>query len=181
MATIEWQQEKETFNPNKNYFDVTYVTVSRETSAEEDRFKYLADRYNTLGVCCGCISTFAALGCGIALGALELWLAFCIVFPICMAGIIISLVVFLNKGQEYEIKIDNYIKENDVWNTQEVQEIKRHNKEQNEIAAKWRAEHPLEEKIRACLLDPKSSVDVANLARYYALEYLKEIKDEGNQ
>ena len=174
MATITWQPKKETFNPDKNYFEVTYVDVSRETSAEEDRLARLAERYNTLGICCGCISTFAALGGGIALGTLELWLAFWIVFPIRIAGIIISVVVFLNKGQEYEIEIDNYIKDNDVWNTPEVQEIEKYNKEQNDFAAKWRAEHPLEEKIRACLLDPKSSVDVANLARYYAEVYLKE-------
>ena len=23
MATVEWQQKKETFNPDKNYFDIT--------------------------------------------------------------------------------------------------------------------------------------------------------------
>ena len=36
MAIIEWQQKKETFNPEKNYFDITYEKVSRETSDEED-------------------------------------------------------------------------------------------------------------------------------------------------
>ena len=39
-----------------------------------------------------------------------------------------------------------------------------------------RAEHPFEEKIRACIKDPNSSVDIADLARYYALDYLKGIR-----
>lgn len=174
MATREWQQKKETFNTEKNYFDITYVTVSRETSEEEDRLERISNRLDTWGIILGVLFAGIALFGGIVLGTLELWFAFWIVLLICVAGIIVSLVVLLNKSQEYAIKLDMYVNEHDVWNTPEVQELEKYNKEQNEIAAKWRAEHPLEEKIRACLLDPKSSVDVANLARYYAEEYLKE-------
>lgn len=174
MATIEWQQRKETFNPEKNYFDITYVTVSRETSEEEDRLKRLSVRYDNWGVIIGIFGSLLGLfGCS-SLGALNLWLSFCIVAFISISSIIIGFVVLLNKGLDCDRKLDKYLKENDVWNTLEVQEIERYNKEQNDFAAKWRADHPLEEKIRACLLDPKSSVDVANLARYYAEVYLKE-------
>ena len=52
-------------------------------------------------------------------------------------------------------------------------EVQAWNDEQERIAEEWRAAHPLEEKIRACIKDPMSSVEVANLARYYAEEYLK--------
>lgn len=174
MATVEWQERKETFNPEKNYFDITYVKVSRETSEEEDRLERLSNRLDSWGLLLGVLFSFIALFGGVALGTLELWLAFWIIFPICIAGIIISLTVLLNKSQEYACKLDNYIKEHDVWNTPEVEAIKQYNKAQQEIADNWRAEHPLEEQIRQCLLDPKSSVDIANLARYYAEVYLKE-------
>lgn len=174
MAIREWQERKETFNPEKNYFDITYENVSRETSAEEDSLERRSDRLNTLGIILGIFFILTALFGGIILGSLKFWVAFCVVFFGSIAGIVISLYVLLGKAQEYEIALENYTKEHDVWNTPEVQEIKRYNKEQNEFAAKWRADHPLEEKIRACLLDRESSVDIANLARYYAEEYLKE-------
>ena len=178
MATKEWQQRKETFNPEKNYFDITYVTVSRETSEEEDRLERLSVRYDNWGIILGVFGSLLGLfGCS-SLWALGLWLYFCIVAFISISSIIVGFVVLLNKGLDCDRKLDMYLKENDVWNTLEVQEIKRYNKEQNDFAVKWRAAHPLEEKIRACLLDPKSSVDVANLARYYTEVYLKESSDE---
>lgn len=178
MATVEWQQKKETFNPEKNYFDITYVTVSRETSEEEDGLEKLSDRFDAWGMILGFFGILLGLfGCS-SLGALGLWLAFCITAFISISSIIIGFVVFLNKGLDYDRKLDMHQRKYDVWNTLEVQEIKRYNKEQNDFAAEWRAEHPLEEKIRACLLDPKSSVDVANLARYYAEVYLKEKDNE---
>ena len=178
MAVISWQQKKETFNPEKNYFEITCVDVSRETSEEEDRLEQLSSRYDTWGLILGIFGVLLGLfGCS-SLGALGLWLAFCITAFISISSIIIGFVVFLNKGLDYDRKIVLYQKENDVWNTPEVQEIKRYNKEQNDFAAEWRAEHPLEELIRACIKDPISSVDVANLARYYAEVYLKEKTDE---
>jgi hypothetical protein len=178
MATREWQQKKETFNPEKNYFDITYVDVSRETSEEEDRLEQLSSRYDTWGMILGIFGVLSGLfGCS-SLGALGFWLAFCIAAFISIASIIIGFVVLLNKGFDCDRKLDMYLRKNDVWNTPEVQEIEKYNKEQNDFATKWRAEHPLEEKIRACLLDPKSSVDVANLARYYAEVYLKEKDNE---
>ena len=70
-------------------------------------------------------------------------------------------------------QLNVYQNEHDVWNEPElVKEIKAYNAEQELIAAEWRAKHPLEEKIRACIKDPKSSVEIADLARFYAKEYL---------
>ena len=174
MATREWQQRKETFNPEKNYFDITYVDVSRETSAEEDRLIRLSNMFDILAIVFGVLGALCLLFGSAIFGAFEMWPAVLINFISSAVSIIIALTVFLQLSWKYESQYERYLKVNDVWNTLEVLEIKRYNKEQNEIAAKWRAEHPLEEKIRACLLDPKSSVDVANLARYYAEAYLKE-------
>lgn len=174
MAIVEWQQKKETFNPDKNYFEITCVNVSRETSEEEDRLERLSSRYDTWGIVVGIFGIVLGLfGCS-SLGALGLWLAFCIAAFISISSMIIGFVVLLNKGVDCDRKLAKYLKDNDVWTTPEVQEITRYNAEQHEIALKWRIEHPLEEKIRACLLDPKSSVDIANLARYYAEEYIKD-------
>ena len=172
---IEWSVRKETFNPDKNYFNIDHVDVSRETSAEEDRLAKLASRYTT---CAGWLIGVGVVGAllgGSALGALELWWLFGFAFAF-FIGCIFTGCMFLNTSQRYDSQRDRYIKEYDVWRTPEVIAVEDYNKEQQLIAEKWRAEHPLEEKIRACLLDPKSSVDVANLARFYAIEYLKEVK-----
>ena len=70
--------------------------------------------------------------------------------------------------------LNAYQKEHDVWNSPElVKEVNAYNAEQERIAAEWRAKHPLEEKIRACLKDPNSSVEIADLARFYAAEYIR--------
>ena len=178
MATVEWQQKKETFNPDKNYFDITYETVSRETFEEEDRLERNSSRCFSWGAGLTTFGIFVGLIGGAVFGGLEIWPAFIAVVALCGASILVGTVGLMNKGQKYSEMLERYVKEHDVWGTPEVQEILNYNKEQNEIAAKWRAEHPLEEKIRACLLDPKSSVDVANLARYYAEVYLKEKDNE---
>lgn len=178
MATRKWQQRKETFNPEKNYFDITYVEVSRETSTEENKLERLSNTFDVLAICFGVLGALCLLLGGAAFSALNLWLAFWINFISSVGGVVVALTVFLKLSWKYDELHAKYLKTNDVWNTPEVQEIKRHNKEQNEFAIKWRAEHPLEEKIRFCLMDPKSSVDVANLARYYAEVYLKEKENE---
>ena len=178
MAVISWQQKKETFNPEKNYFEITYVEVSRETSEEEDRLEKLSGRFDAWGIIVGILGIFICLFGSSSLGALHLWIACGISLAVGISSIVIGFCVLLNKSLDYDRKLDMYQRKHDVWNTPEVQEIKRYNKEQNDFAAEWRAEHPLEEKIRACLLDPKSSVDVANLARYYAEVYLKEKDNE---
>lgn len=174
MAIIKWQVRRETFKPDKNYFYVDTVEVSRETSEEEDRLNKLSSRYDVCGVAIGILGIVICLFGSISLGALHLWAACGISLVVGILSIFIGFCVLINKGLDCDRKLDKFQREHDVWNTPEVQEIERYTKEQNELAAKWRAEHPLEEKIRACLLDPKSSVDIANLARYYAETYLKE-------
>lgn len=172
MAIIEWQERKETFNPDKNYFEYTSVKVSRETSEEEDRLSRNCERYYGWGATLAAFGTIGGLFGGVALGALELWLAFCIVFSTCIACIIVGSVFLMNKGSKCDEALDRYIKEHDVWTTPEVEAIRQYNKEQQEIADKWRAEHPFEEHIRTCIKDPNSSVAIAVAAKYYAENFL---------
>ena len=96
-----------------------------------------------------------------------------------LIGCLIGCLIFANvvccpKEQEWADIHRKWHDEHDeeLW-AEAIRPIKEYNEEQKRIAEAWRAEHPLEEKIRACLLDPISSVDVANLARYYAEVYLK--------
>lgn len=181
MAIIEWQAQRETFNPEKNYFEIDHINVSRETSEEEDRLSRNAERCANCGAALGMLGVLFGLFGGPVFGLFEIWWA-CITALVCsITSIIIGFCILLNKSTAYNEALARYVKEHDVWNTPEVQEIERYNKEQNAFAAKWRAEHPLEEKIRACLLDPKSSVDVANLARYYAEVYIKEKENERSE
>ena len=77
----------------------------------------------------------------------------------------------MNKSTDFDNELGRYLEEHDVWNTPEVQEIKKYNEEQERIAEAWRAEHPFEEQIRQCLLDPKSSVDIAKAAIIYVENY----------
>lgn len=172
MATITWQQKKETFNPEKNYFNIDYVEVFRETSEEEDRLSRLSGRYFNWGIALFIIFTCGALFGGIVLGAFNLWLAFAVTDPLCVAGMLFASCYLMNKSSICEKALDQYYKEHDVWTTREVEAIKQYNKEQQEIANKWRAEHPFEEQIRQCLLDPKSSVDIAKAAIIYVENYL---------
>jgi hypothetical protein len=92
-----------------------------------------------------------------------------------MGGIIFANAVCWPKEQQYLEELRKYREdyENVLWAVA-TQELRAYNEEQKKIAEAWRAEHPLEEKIRACLRDPMSSVDIANLARYYAEVYLTE-------
>ena len=60
-----------------------------------------------------------------------------------------------------------------LWD-EAMTEINAYNAEQERIAEEWRAEHPFEEKIRAVLDDPMSSVDIAEMAYFFADKYLKE-------
>lgn len=171
MATQTWKQERKTFNPEKNYFNCTYVEVSREISEEEDRLSKLSMGYFNWGLALCVIFTCGALFGGIALGTLNLWIAFAIEFPLCVAGVIFSSCYLMNKSSAYDKALSQYYKEHDVWTTPEVEAINQYNKEQQEIAEKWRAEHPFEEQIRQCLLDPKSSVDIAKAAIIYVENY----------
>lgn len=173
MATINWTCRRETFNPNKNYFEINNVEVSRETTEEENILSQKCATYSTWGVALAIFGVCTGLIGGIIFAATCIWWAFAVVVILSVTSLLFGTVGLLNKSEFYDCQLDQYHKDHDVWSTPEVKAIREYNAEQQRIAEEWRANHPLEEKIRACLLDPKSSVDVANLARFYAVEYLK--------
>ena len=188
MATINWQVEKETFIPEKNYFKTEWVKISREETTEElelENERYKWERRGFISLIIGLLGgfifliTFGSLG-----GAINPYFYWgCLPGGLLLAyGIFLPHGWFWEKEQELAYAYQDWYKEHEeeLW-AEACKEVDAYNAEQHRIAEAWRAEHPLEEKIRACLLDPKSSVDVANLARYYAEEYLKEARyDENN-
>ena len=171
--------EKKTFIPEKNYFKCDDVRVSREETPKEIELWNNIINWTNRG--------FAAIGIGVLISII-----FCIVFgcwsntnPWAYIGVafgaasFIGGIIFANAvcwPKEHEAS-DIYRKwkddhEEELW-AEASKPIKEYNEEQEKIAEAWRAEHPLEELIRACIKDPISSVDVANLARYYAEAYIK--------
>ena len=173
--------EKKTFNPATNYFNVEEVVIKRPSTAIEKDLNKKIENYSTAGFITILVVAVLALICAIVFGALAEMVhvafgvaAFFGVLFFIIGGIIFARQYFWKLEHKYNEELSTYHKEHDeeLW-AEYIAEIKAHNEEQDKIAETWRAEHPLEEKIRACLKDPHSSVDVANLARYYAEVYLK--------
>ena len=185
MATAVRQIKKKTFDPEKNYFNCEWVTVKREeTLYEQELFAeaYKWSRRGFLTLFIGLFGGFLVLTVFGSLGSILnpylYWgclpggiMAFC--------GALLPSGYFWEKEHESHYAYLDWQKEHEeeLW-AEATKEVRAYNEEQERIAEAWRTEHPLEEKIRACLLDPKSSVDVANLARYYAEVYLKEKENE---
>lgn len=184
MATINLVIEKKTFIPEKNYFKCDNVRVSREETDTEIELWNNMVGWNSRGL--------AAIGIGILISII-----FCIGFgcwsntnPWAFLGVAIGIASFIGglvyanvvcwpKERECDDIRRKWHDEHDEELWAEVSKpIKDYNEEQEKIAEAWRAAHPLEEKIRACIKDPLSSVDVANLARYYAEVYIKEKTSE---
>jgi hypothetical protein len=181
MATIYQYFEKDTFEPEKNYFSTEKVRYSRQETAPEVQLNEHTYRWSSIGFHCigwGCLIglifmiTFGVLGClfsgwyyvGAGFGAVLF-----------VGGIIFANAVCWPKEQKYLEELQKYRNEHEeeLW-MYVTEDLRAYNDSQKKIAEAWRAEHPLEEKIRACLRDPMSSVDIANLARYYAEEYVKD-------
>lgn len=180
MATIYCTVEKKTFVPEKNDFNVELVSIEREETFYELENKlkcYKFDRSGMLSLLIGIFGGFAVLLIFGLLGAnIDPRLYFG-----CIVGLIMILGgIFLAHGWLWEKEKECCEAYNDWYNKHEkelwaeaVKDVKAYNEEQYRIAEAWRAEHPLEEKIRACLLDPKSSTEIANLVRFCAQEYFK--------
>lgn len=186
MATINWQVEKETFIPEKNYFKTEWVRISREETAEElelDNKRYKWERLGFLslflGMFGGFILTIVFGVIGSYSGNPWFHIGTAIGIAMIFGSIFLTHGWFWEKEKEAAEAMRSWYEyhEKELW-AEAMQEVDTYNEEQHRIAEAWRAEHPLEEKIRACLLDPKSSVDIANLARYYAEEYLEEKSNE---
>ena len=181
MSIVYHYVDKETFEPEKNYFSIEKVKVSRNETSEECELWNKAGRWSCIGFHCigwGCLVglifmiTFGALG-----GLFSSWfyVGAAIGGILFVGGIIFANAVCWPMEQEYSEELREYRNEHEeeLW-MYATEDLRAYNDEQKKIAEAWRAEHPLEEKIRACLRDPLSSVDIANLARYYAEEYIKD-------
>ena len=178
--------EKKTFNPAKNYFDVEEAIIKRPSTDIEKELSNKIDKYSTCGFITIFIGIILAIACAIIFGVLAETVhiafgvaAFAGVLVFFIGGIVFARQYFWEHEHKYSEELCTYHKEHDeeLWAEYEA-EIKAYNEEQDKIAEAWRDEHPLEEKIRACIKDPKSSVEIADLARYYAIEYLKEVSRE---
>ena len=184
MATVNLVIEKKTFIPEKNYFKCDNVRVSREETPKEIELWNNMVNWSNRGmasigigillcllICipCGCWSNtnpLAYIGVGIGIASF-------------FGGIIFANVVCWPKERECDDIRRKWHDEHDdeLW-AEASKPVKDYNEEQEKIAEVWRVEHPLEELIRACIKDPLSSVEVANLARYYADVYIKEKENE---
>ena len=181
MVTIELYFDKHTFIPEKNYFSTEKVVCSRPRTEPEMLLHEQADKWSRIGFCCigwSCLICliFTITFCALAAGFSNWFYVGTAVGVILFVGsIIFANAVCWPKEQKYSEELRSYRQEHEeeLW-AEATKELKAYNEEQKRIAEAWRAEHPLEEKIRACIKDPVSSVDIANLARYYAEEYLKD-------
>jgi hypothetical protein len=181
MATIYQYFEKDTFEPEKNYFSTEKVKCERQETDVEKQLSDMSYKWSSIGFHCigwGCLVglilmlTFGTLG-----GLLSSWyyIGAGLGAVLFVGGFIFANTVCWPKEQKYAEELREYRNEHEeeLW-MHATEDLRAYNDEQKKVAEAWRAEHPLEEKIRACLKDPMSSVDIANLARYYAEEYIKD-------
>lgn len=184
MATVYQYFDKDTFEPEKNYFSTEKVKCERKKTDEEIRLDDLSYKWTCIGwnsIGWGCLVGFVgAIAFGMAGGLTQqhLWyIGAVLCMAIFVGGIIFANAICWPNEQKYAKELTKYREDYEkvLW-VAATTELRHYNEEQKKIAEAWRAEHPLEEKIRACLKDPMSSADIANLARYYAEEYLKEIR-----
>lgn len=181
MATIYQYFDKDTFEPEKNYFSVEKVRCSRQETDHEVQLDEQSHKWSCIGfhcIGCGCLIGFIFMLTFGALASLVspwFYIGAAIGGILFVGGIIFANAVCWPKEQKYSEELREYRNEHEeeLW-MYATEDLRAYNEEQKKIAAAWRAEHPLEERIRACLRDPESSVDIANLARYYAEEYVKD-------
>ena len=185
MATVSMIISKETFIPEKNYFKGEDVQVSREETSKEielwnNMVNWSNRGFTAIGLGIG-LCLLLCLGCACFCSSDNPW-----AYVGFAAGVVsfIGCLIFANvvcwpKEQEWADIRRKWHDEHDeeLW-AEAIRPIKEYNEEQKRIAEAWRAKHPFEEKIRSCLRDPSSSVDIANLARYYAEVYIKEKENE---
>jgi hypothetical protein len=177
MAKINWTVSKETFQPDKNYFTVKPVEVSREESDFEIENNKLGDLADTAGMLLMVLFSVFVVLSGICLvGVLAnepkySLICLSIFIPSLLCAVFIPKLCFKASDKYYALAY-KYCEENDVWNTPEVQAIREYNIAQVKLASAWREAHPFEEHIRACFLDTNSSVAIADAARYYAEHFL---------
>jgi hypothetical protein len=181
MAIVYHYVDKETFEPEKNYFSIEKVKVARTETSEECELWDKAARWSSVGFQCigwGCLIglifmiTFGTLG---SLFSPWFYIGAAVGGILFVGGIVFANAVCWPKENEAHSVFQQYHKdhEEELWAVATT-EVRAYNEKQHAIAEAWRAEHPFEEHIRTCIKDPNSSVAIAVAAKYYAENYLKE-------
>lgn len=167
--------EKKTFNPDKNYFNIETIKVYREESKEEETLSHNANVCGTMELLVKVLGISGSLAALLVLSCLNLWLYGLIIFVILFPASLILGRQLEKECERFERELAEYYeKYGPLFYAEQMAEILAHNTAQELIAAEWRAAHPFEEKIRAVLNDPMSSVDIAEMAYFFADKYLKE-------
>lgn len=171
--------KKQTFNPNTNYFDIEDVQYERDLTPYEEELWDKREKYSTWGFWSIGIGLLVGLASFITFGSLmsiSTWFTLGVIFGvICfVGGFLVAHGYFWKKEQNCAEDIRTFRREHEeeLW-SKELAEVRAYNEEQDRIAEAWRADHPFEEHIRACLLDKNSSVAIADAAKYYVDVYLK--------
>jgi len=174
MAKIYRTINKETFVPEKNYFKVEKVEVCRDETPEEVLYEKKSNTYASSAWLIGCVGGAIIFVASIILGSFGLLLP-CFGLVLLLIPLFIIVKKLFDTSDSYEEKLNKFYNEfgAKLWD-EATAELYEYNKQQYKIAEEWRAQHPFEEKIRAVLADPKSSVDVAEMAYFFAEKYLKE-------
>lgn len=162
--TIERTMYYPSFNEKDNNFEYNEYTHKRPMTKKELKWERLWIAFFAIPLVILLISTV----CFIIGAILDIEILGYTAF-IGIATIIVIMVLFsLTLEKKYDAIMLNA---QDIGFDDEILRWEQITQEQNEIAEKWRAEHPLEEAIRKAQLS-KSSVDIATAMREYA-ELLK--------
>lgn len=172
MATIYHKIARETFDPEKNYFKKEFVEVSRQETEYEAELNTKIAELDLIGSLVCTIGIFGGFlvasifGCIAAYFNPYFYIGLGIGLAMMLCGFILPTGYFWDKTDYLSNELRNYYykHEEELW-ADAIKEVKLYNEEQKKIAEKWRAEHPLEERIRKCLEDPHSSVDLAMLLK----------------
>lgn len=179
MVTMYEYFDKDTFEPDKNYFSVEKVKCERPRTEPETQLYTQAYNWSCTGFHCigwGClIGLIFMITFGVLASLFSSWfyIGTGVGAVLFVGGIIFANAVCWPNEQKYLEELREYRREHEeeLW-AEATKDLRAYNEEQKRIAEAWRAEHPFEEHIRTCIKDPNSSVAIALAAKYYAENYL---------
>lgn len=166
--------EKKTFNQDTNYFIIDQVQFERELTHYEEELRDKCEKYSSRGFWSIGLGLLIGMASMIAFGSLMVFSTLFVIGAIfgivCfVGGFILAHGYFWPKEQHYTEELREWRREHEeeLW-ADKLAEVRAYNEEQEKIAEAWRAAHPFEEHIRACIKDPNSSVAIVQAAKYYA-------------
>lgn len=158
------------FNTSKNAFEVERTETAKRSMTEDEQKKYKIFRIKeVIGIVLSIL--FAVSGLVMLAASNDVW--YCILFGF---GLIAFCAVALTFGGNAAIDISSLLEvaknsgfymEYLIWEQSEL--------DQNDIAKEWRANHPLEEKIRKAQ-ESGNCVDIAAVLKYCGEDLVDRIK-----